>query len=127
MEVLEAVQASIDPSWTRIGRIFAIDNPDKSDSMKRKKGIQPDTEYLVKWEGLPYQDCSWEKAADLLEHEEFALALEKFENYTPIINEPCHPRYKKVRVLPALQFFLLHPAETRKKGCNAPFNHPVYI
>ncbi|XP_068645297.1 uncharacterized protein [Aristolochia californica] len=41
-----------------------------SDRVKRRRGVQPKTEYLVKWRGLPKSEASWEEAEALWQFED---------------------------------------------------------
>ena len=100
MEDLEAQQPIIDPSWTIISRVVAIDDPNGPEYIKRKRATTaPDTRYLIKWMGLPYQGCSWEKASDVLHREDFQAALETFEELGPISDGIETPEYKRVSAL----------------------------
>lgn len=43
------------------------------------------TQYLVKWKGLGYDDCTWESSHDLLPR--FKPEIAKFQSQHPIANE----------------------------------------
>lgn len=55
------------PEWTRVERIVAAKGGDGSPN--------DDTKYLVKWEVLGYQECTWEAAEDLAGEEVRLLVL----------------------------------------------------
>ncbi|KAK2992859.1 hypothetical protein RJ640_011952 [Escallonia rubra] len=36
-----------------------------SDKLERRRGVPPTRHYLVKWEGMPEKEATWERADDL--------------------------------------------------------------
>jgi hypothetical protein len=56
----------VPPSWTTVERVVAMKGGDGSPDSS--------TKYLVKWEVLGYQDCTWEDAEDL-KSEEVCIVL----------------------------------------------------
>lgn len=59
IEELEGTVAGIEPDALQVQRVIARRPP-----ISTKKDTQP-VEYLVKWLGLSYADCTWEKREDL--------------------------------------------------------------
>lgn len=101
LEEAEPSAPSIDPSWTRIGRVVAERlAPDPAaqpnaplkggKAAKRGKtqqkeggGAEGEPQYLIKWAGLPYEDASWEAAGDLA-GADFERELAKMRARVPI-------------------------------------------
>ena len=97
------IPAEADRGWTSIDRIIAkkADKLPMESQAKQQKKLHttPKTEYLVKWQGLPYDEASWETAEDLekLSAADFAKELARFKDRGPIGSKQA---FQKVQVRP---------------------------
>lgn len=55
------VHHHLTPSW----RVVQIERVVSQTEMEVNEGEEPVTKYLVKWEGLPYAECTWETMEDI--------------------------------------------------------------
>ena len=80
----------MDKGWTTIGRIIAHERSSRQD-IAAKEGPKRDleTRYLVKWQGLPYNEASWEWEDELKSFagSDFDQAMAKFQGLGPIAND----------------------------------------
>lgn len=72
---LETMAGQINPEWTTVGRIVAV-----SSRQKRKR------KYLIKWQGLPYDEATWEEAKDV-QGPEFDQEKKRFSQRKPIARQ----------------------------------------
>lgn len=105
---MQEEEECIQPSWVRVGRVVA-ERGQAGRGPKKKGPDQPRHEFLVKWEGLPYEHASWEEPAAVA-GPEFERELDRFRSRRPIadtaakhtVNLPSPPvlggcRYTVVR------------------------------
>jgi hypothetical protein len=65
--------------YSDVHRILAEDTSGvKAGAAKNHLGIADGTQFLVKWQALAYDECTWEYVSDLSGYE---TALEKFRKY----------------------------------------------
>lgn len=86
----EAQVTELDQGLTTIGRIIAEGPQNDTDSYKKK--------YLVKWRGVPYDECSWEKEEDLLKLAAPALEREllKLRARGPIVTNANLAKFRVI-------------------------------
>ena len=72
-------------------------------------------EYLVKWKGLGYDECTWESLRDLLP--KFKPEVDKFESQQPIANELIERQKSHSQVNQAA----MGPATVSRGPCSMAF------
>ena len=50
-----------------------------ADRLVRQRGVPPHTEFLIKWKGLPENEASWEKEADLWQFKDWIEAYKRLK------------------------------------------------